>query len=44
MDGFIIFINIVLDKWVITKEVGTLRLYDIYIIEIFFKNTGKPRF
>ena len=29
MVGFIIFINIVLDKWVITKVVGTCRLYDI---------------
>ena len=28
MSGFIIFINIVLDKWFITKVIGTCRLYD----------------
>ena len=29
MCGFIIFIDIVLDKWVITKVVGTSCLYDL---------------
>ena len=30
MGCLIIFINIFLDKWVITKVVGTCRLYDIF--------------
>ena len=42
MGGFIIFINIVLDKWVITKVVGTCRLYDIKwkLNQLKFKETG----
>ena len=32
MVGFIVFINIVIDEWVITKGVGTCRLFDNKII------------